>query len=81
MDDDVDAVDPDVVLVLELTDVLLDDPADVGLGSAPAPSLQLVSTSAAAMLAVTMTAFAFAAKTLPISTWAASPLAAVRHRV
>ena len=79
--DDVALLELDVDVMLELDDALPDDPAEVGLGSASAPSLQLVTASAAARLAVTMAAFAYPVKTLPISTRAASPVAAVRHRV
>ncbi|WP_143056329.1 hypothetical protein [Pedococcus cremeus] len=81
MDDDVALPELDVGLVLELEDEVLVDPAEVGVGSASAPSLQLVTASAAARLAAAMAAFAYPVKTLPISTRAASPVAAVRHRV
>ena len=76
-----DVVDDGLDVELALEDALLVDPADEGLGCASAPSLQLVSATAAARQAVTMVALAYAVKTLPISTWAASPVATVRDRV
>jgi hypothetical protein len=71
-------VDP---VAVALEGELLDDLVDDGLGWAPAPSLQLASASVAATPTAATVALAYPAKTLPISTGASSPLAAVRHRV
>ena len=68
LDDYVESLELAVELELALDDVLLDDPVVVGVGSASAPLLQLVTASAAARPAVTMAALAYPVKTLPIST-------------
>lgn len=73
-----DELDEGLEAELVLEAAVLVAPADDGLGCASAPSLQLVSANAPATLAVTMAALAYPVKTLPISTWAASPVATVQ---